>query len=190
MRPQDEIDCKLTTDWHDKVYPSERDAYSVHHPVRVFLAGPWFWPEAERALRQAFDVLNADKRFEVWCAMVHGKLDLHEYHALRAKITGFGDLTDFDFELEWDKKKEAAFQRDMHHIRWCDLLVGMIENWDSGTMFEFGGVRTLGKPCIAFSYVANRECNLMLERAIVGFTTDVDELVPLIEHKILNKKER
>lgn len=193
--PQDDINCRLTGDWKTKIYPSETDVYNVHDPIRVFLAGPWFWPEAEACMRGAFKILDEDPRFEVWCAMVHGKLDMKEYYRLRAQYETDGPPGEeftravmlADFEREWDKKKQEAFQRDMLHILWCDFLVGMIENWDSGTMFEMGGVRTLEKPCIAFSYETNRECNLMLERAIVGFTTAGFDLIPMIEEKILSK---
>jgi len=183
---QDDINCRLTDDWRTKEYPSEQPVYYAHRPVRVFLAGPWFWPEAEITLATAFEILNADKRLDVWCALMHGKLDMKSYCSLRSAMAE----NVVAFAAEWDRQKEAAFQRDLYHMRWCDLLVGMIENWDSGTMFEMGGVRVLKKPCIAFSYNLNRECNLMLERAIVGFTTNVHDLIPMIEQKILCKIEK
>lgn len=186
--PQDDVECKLTEDWQAKIYPSEQDRYIIHYPVRIYLAGPWFWPAAKKCLREALCVLNADDRFNIWCAMAHGDmLDMKEYLRLR-KEQPASELETFD--RQWDHRKHEAFQENLKRVRWCDILIAMIENWDSGTMFETGGARILEKPCIMFSYVQDRKCNLMLEQAAIGFTTNVADLIPMIDHKILSRGHR
>lgn len=63
--------------------------------------------------------------------------------------------------------KREVYNENIHHIKECSLMVAVIDDRDSGTMFEIGYAAALGKDIITVTD-SNYGLNVMLAEAVRG----------------------
>lgn len=69
----------------------------------------------------------------------------------------------------------SIFSQNIGAINWCDVVVAIIDNRDSGTIWEMGYAYALGKPIIAYSD-KGYTLNVMLAEAVESLALNEDEL--------------
>jgi len=84
-----------------------------------------------------------------------------------------------------------TFRKNIQGINDCDLMISIVEGWDTGTMVEFGYALAKNIPILAFSPVTMRKLNLMLSEACVWYASGFEQLkdkLSKIDDLIANKE--
>jgi nucleoside 2-deoxyribosyltransferase len=63
----------------------------------------------------------------------------------------------------------------------CDLMIALIDDYDSGTMFEMGYFTALNKPVVAYSNHPDRRLNIMLSQSCVSFANNLSDLGEILQ---------
>lgn len=103
-------------------------------PQRVYLAGPFFSMSQNWLIEQAFDALRSQS-FKVFSPLHH---------------VGRGPA-------------DKVYEKDIDGIKTCDLVFACVDGLDSGTIFEVGYARAIGKPVVVFVQNETPEDLKMLE---------------------------
>lgn len=86
-------------------------------------------------------------------------------------------------KAERDKKMEAIFQSNIQHLEDCNCMIAIIDDYDTGTVFELGYWTALRyeREQIAITVSANDyTLNVMLKYAVNCHTQSIDDLYRLI----------
>lgn len=121
--------------------------------MKVFLATPFFNPAQEERMERVYKVL-VDEGYEVWCA---GKMMRLSHKPNQ-------------------EERNNCFDTDLKHMRECDVLVAITNDYDPGTLFEVGYVFSLNKRVIGVAFDLDGPFNLMLAQSFNVVTSDMEEL--------------
>jgi len=122
---------------------------------KLYLASPWFNENQKKTMDKIYNILLFEK-FDVFAPFYNGLV-----------------VNKNNDSLETRKK---AFDINVCSIDDCSLVVAVIDDWDSGTMFEIGYAYKSGIPVLGYSDVNGRGLNLMLQMAVWGFANGDEEL--------------
>lgn len=115
--------------------------------MKIYLASGWFNEEQERRVKKAEQILR-DAGHEVFSPREHQNEDIE-----------FGTK-------EWRK---ATFQNDVDHVDWCDIIVAIYNEEDSGTMWELGYAYAKGKPSVVVNENYGEIVNLMISDSLTTY---------------------
>ncbi len=86
-----------------------------------------------------------------------------------------------------DKRMKFIFDRNVEHIGWCDFVVAVIDDYDTGTVWEMGLAFGIGKKII--TYCANYHgINVMLNESIVSHCNSIHEITSAINGEFTGVK--
>ncbi len=128
--------------------------------MRITVIGPFFTHFSHGAdqsefIRALACALERDGN-DVWCAAVH------------------------DVPLKPDAPldlRREVFERDLRMLDECDVVVAVLDDFDSGTMFEMGYAHRLGKPIIGCFCVMAERLNVMVAESPLAFCEGIEETV-------------
>ncbi len=126
--------------------------------IKVYIAAPFFSPV------QAATVLALEN------LLVRG--DGIAYYSPRDE----GMLKDMT-ETERKERMTYIFERNKEMINWCTHVLAVIDDYDTGTVWEMGYACALGKKIVTFTdhYY---DINVMLNESIVAHCKHFVEIVP------------
>lgn len=117
-----------------------------HIREKIYLAGPWFTPEA----------METQVKIENMCAKYGWPVfSPREECLLNPKSP--------------KSEQERAFFLNVHGIKYCRLVLANVEGLDTGTVWEMGAAYMANKPVIIYSPRPDRKLNVMLAQGAQGF---------------------
>lgn len=135
--------------------------------IKVYIAAPFFK-----------DIqLNAVKMIEFTL-----KNEGIEFYSPRSE----GILQDMTVKQKAERMA-YLFQQNIRNLNWCTHVVAVIDNYDTGTVWEMGYAYASNKKIVTYSdnYYG---INVMLNESIVVHCIKIRELVPGLHGKIFNAK--
>jgi len=78
------------------------------------------------------------------------------------------------------EKAAECFKLNVEAMNKADLMIAVIDDFDTGTIFEMGFFSCLGKDILAFSNIPGRGLNLMLSQSCIGFSNGMSDLADKI----------
>ena len=131
--------------------------------MRITVIGPFFRRFSHGTDQKDFihalaTALREDKN-EVWCAAVH------------------------DEPLKPDAPphlRSEVFEHDLHMLDVCEAVVAVLDDFDSGTMFEMGYAHCTGKPVIGCFCVMPETLNVMVAESPVAFCEGIEQTVSCV----------
>lgn len=133
---------------------------SSNPEMKVYIAAPFFNPEQ----------LSIVKRIE---SMLEGKRV--PYHSPR----GEGVLTNMDHSTRAEKGG-AIYAVNVNGLNWCTHLIAVIDDYDTGTVWEMGYAHAREKGIFTFSS-QQYGINIMLEQSILSHCQTTKELSDSID---------
>jgi len=122
---------------------------------RIYLASPFFSSDQIDRLLRVSKVLR-QMGFKVWSAYEDGIVVSNKSK---------------------EEDMEKAFQENIKRIDECELVVGITDGKDMGTIFEMGYAYAKGKPIIGYAEtLRDKPFNLMLARSCYGVAKNLEEL--------------
>lgn len=128
--------------------------------MKIYLASPFFTHEqlsAVRALETAMDLAEID------------------YYSPRSE----GVLIDMT-QKEKVQRKAAIYKLNIDNIKECDKMVAIIDDRDTGTIWEMGYATALGKDIITLS-VKDYGLNVMIAESVRAHTLSIDDAIKCIK---------
>ena len=80
---------------------------------------------------------------------------------------------------ERKEKMSDLFKSNVEHMDWCTHCVAVIDDYDTGTVWEMGYLFATGKEIVSYS-ACYHGINVMLNESIKGHCTDLGSLVPAL----------
>jgi nucleoside 2-deoxyribosyltransferase len=137
-------------------------------PVRVYIAAPFFNDEQKLHVKQIEELL-ATKYYQFYSPMTHGGI------------------------LEKgapDQKCNKVFIENIGAIKWADVVVAVVDDFDRGTIWEMGYACALDKKVIAITFVEGRGMNVMLKEGITVFVCGIEKLRDAFEGDRMMYKDK
>jgi len=129
---------------------------SENSKMKVYIAAPFF-SEAQLEVVQRIEAKLRDNGIKFFSPRSEGTL-IQMTPEQRKKT--MGDM----------------FRSNVDHMDWCTHCVAVIDNYDTGTVWEMGYLYATHKKIVSFS--ANYYgINIMLNEAIVAHTTDYESII-------------
>ncbi|MHC1593517.1 MAG: nucleoside 2-deoxyribosyltransferase [Methermicoccaceae archaeon] len=128
--------------------------------MKITVIGPFFRRFShgadQRGFMQALATALGEDGNEVWCAAVHDE-------PLKP---------DAPFRI-----RREVFEYDLHMLDVCEAVVAVLDDFDSGTMFEMGYAHCAGKPVIGCFCVMPETLNVMVAEGAVAFCEGIEQAV-------------
>lgn len=70
---------------------------------------------------------------------------------------------------ERDEASSIIFNKNVEMLDWCDIVIAVIDDKDTGTIWEMGYGKGKGKKIIAFTSYPSKPVNLMLARSCFAY---------------------
>lgn len=77
---------------------------------------------------------------------------------------------------EKEKQMEIIYNSNIQHMKDCKCMIAVIDDWDTGTVFEIGYAKALNKPVFTLSD-CDYGLNVMIRQAVKSHNIDVENLV-------------
>ncbi len=87
-------------------------------------------------------------------------------------------------DMSPEKRKvyqDKIYDSNLLHMRECDIAILVVDDFDAGTMFEFGYLACLGRDVVTFS-AKGFGLNVMLRNASKCHTTTIDDLAMICHY--------
>lgn len=125
----------------------------------IYVAGPFFNPEQTKVVEDIKEILDYLKinYFSPKDVLKYNKTDPPEVAT-------------------------KCYNGNVKALNGCDLMIAIIDDYDSGTMFEMGYFTALHKPVIAYSNHPDRQLNIMLSQSCVGFANNLSDLGEILKN--------
>ena len=128
---------------------------------RIYLAGPWFTPEAMATQVWIEDLCE---RFG-W-----GVFSPRKECLLNPKSS----IVD----------QKRAFFMNIHGIKTCKLILANVEGLDTGTVWEMGAAFMANRPLVIYSRNPDRKLNVMLAQGSTGFIAGDEAIEKFLSPKM------
>lgn len=139
----------------------------------VYIAGPFFNDKQKDLIKR-----------------IENELDKYgiKYFSPRSE----GVLIDMTPE-EKEKQMSKIYNSNINHMIDCKCMLAIIDDWDTGTVFEMGYAKCLNKPIFTLSD-NDYGLNVMIRQAIKSHNTDINNTITNIFQyfygaKLTNNKE-
>lgn len=135
--------------------------------MNIYLAAPFFNKsqlDFVKALEKAFEENNIN------------------YFSPRSE----GTLKDMTLE-EKAKEMRKIFESNITHINNCDIMVAVIDDWDTGTVFEIGFAYGMDVPIFTIS-AKDFGLNVMIRQAVECHNTQIKNLLINIDEWSIGDK--
>ncbi len=135
--------------------------------IKVYIAAPFF-----KQIQ-----LNAVK-------MIEHKLQKEdiEFYSPRSE----GILQDMTPEQKAERMS-YIFQQNVRNLNWCTHVIAVIDDYDTGTVWEMGFAYASNKKIVTYSDQYHG-INVMLNESIIAHCIKLDHVVPALHGKILTVK--
>lgn len=142
--------------------------------LKIYIAAPFFKPK-ELALVKTIETLLFDEGKKIMGAPL-------SYYSPRSE----GILKDMNAR-DRENRMTYLFEQNVNYLKWCTHVLAVIDDYDTGTVWEMGYAFCAEKEIVTYS--ANYHgINVMLNESILAHCTELDDIVPsLFGQKRTNK---
>lgn len=123
--------------------------------IKVYIAAPFFTPEQVEVV-ESIEQLLEDANIEYFSPRSEGTLKSMTKEARAAKM---GDM----------------FRSNIDHMDWCTHCIAVIDDYDTGTVWEMGYLYATRKMIVTYSSNYHG-INIMLNESIVGHCLDLAQV--------------
>jgi len=135
--------------------------------IRVYIAAPFFNPEQLKVVKDIEDMLDS-------CGVT--------YFSPRSEGTLI-EMTDEERKVHMGN----MFRSNVDHMDWCSHCIAVIDNYDTGTVWEMGYLYATHKKIVTYS--ANYHgINVMLNESIEGHCVHMMDLYQALHGKFESTK--
>ena len=136
--------------------------------TKVYLAGPFFTPAQAQTMQTLEDMLQQCK----------------EIHAFSPRQTGIvlKDLTPDERAV----RAKEVYTINVNMLDWCDVVLAVIDDRDTGTIWEMGYAAAKGKRIVSYSS-QNYGLNVMLQSCVCAHVVKLPDLAYLFQHGVRNE---